>query len=163
MKTITDDPEDFFDSGGWSFLDANSDDEVDDGEQLDEEDDVYNPDESEFEENEDSESDYSEESISEDESSDGNSHMANFIMKYKLFSISLEHSLSSSEEEGKDWSELEEEAAKADRNHGEFVDDYTAKKRKVLSKSSHKEDNKGSSLKRRMEESKQNFNKKRKH
>lgn len=42
MKTITDDPVGFFDNGGWSFLDAESDaenDEVDDEEE--EEDDAY--------------------------------------------------------------------------------------------------------------------------
>ncbi|KAH9426311.1 FACT complex subunit SPT16 [Dermatophagoides pteronyssinus] len=117
MKTITDDPEDFFDNGGWSFLDANDSDEGEGDEELDEEDEVYDPSASEFDDNEESESEYSDESISEDDSSD-------------------ERSLSSSEESGKDWSELEEEAAKADRNLGEFVDDYTAKKRKVMSKGS---------------------------
>ncbi|KAF7496659.1 FACT complex subunit spt16 [Sarcoptes scabiei] len=147
MKTITDDPEDFFDNGGWSFLDANSGDESEDEDELDEEDDVYNPDESEFDDNDDSESDFSEESmVSENESSD-------------------ERSLSSSEESGKDWSELEEEAAKADRNHGEFVDDYTAKKRKVLSKRMDKENH--SSSKRSSDDSKHSkhgsLNKKRKH
>lgn len=42
MKTITDDPVGFFDSGGWSFLDPESDaenDEVEDEEE--EEDDAY--------------------------------------------------------------------------------------------------------------------------
>jgi len=42
MKTITDDPEGFFDSGGWSFLDGESDgenEEVEDEEE--EEDDAY--------------------------------------------------------------------------------------------------------------------------
>lgn len=42
MKTITDDPEGFFDSGGWTFLDPESDaenDEVEDEEE--EEDDAY--------------------------------------------------------------------------------------------------------------------------
>lgn len=42
MKTITDDPEGFFDSGGWTFLDPESDaenEEVDDDEE--EEDDAY--------------------------------------------------------------------------------------------------------------------------
>ncbi|KAI7688976.1 hypothetical protein SSS_08784 [Sarcoptes scabiei] len=145
MKTITDDPEDFFDNGGWSFLDANSGDESEDEDELDEEDDVYNPDESEFDDNDDSESDFSEESmVSENES---------------------KRSLSSSEESGKDWSELEEEAAKADRNHGEFVDDYTAKKRKVLSKRMDKENH--SSSKRSSDDSKHSkhgsLNKKRKH
>lgn len=42
MKTITDDPEEFFESGGWTFLDPESDDEgqaVDDEEE--DEDDAY--------------------------------------------------------------------------------------------------------------------------
>lgn len=42
MKTITDDPEGFFDSGGWTFLDPESDaenEEVEDEEE--EEDDAY--------------------------------------------------------------------------------------------------------------------------
>lgn len=44
-------------------------------------------------------------------------------------------SLGSSEESGKDWSELEEEAAEADKDHERgFVDDYTAKKRKMMDK-----------------------------
>jgi len=37
---------------------------------------------------------------------------------------------------------LEEEAARADRNHGDFVDDYTAKKRKVLGSRSEKDERK---------------------
>lgn len=53
--------------------------------------------------------------------------------------VLLDGSLASSEESGKDWSELEEEAARADRNHGDFVDDYTAKKIKVLGKRSEKD------------------------
>lgn len=42
MKTITDDPEGFFDSGGWTFLDPESDDE-DHAEEVEEEeeDDAY--------------------------------------------------------------------------------------------------------------------------
>lgn len=44
-------------------------------------------------------------------------------------------SLGSSEESGKDWSELEEEAAEADKDHERgIVDDYTAKKRKLMDK-----------------------------
>ena len=45
MKTITDDPEGFFETGGWSFLEAESDaedKEVDD-EISDEEDDAFEP------------------------------------------------------------------------------------------------------------------------
>ena len=39
MKTITDDPVGFFDSGGWSFLDPESDAENDEVEDEEEEDD----------------------------------------------------------------------------------------------------------------------------
>lgn len=55
MKTITDDPDGFFESGGWTFLDPESDEEQagnDDSE--DEEDQVYNPTDAESEEDEDS-------------------------------------------------------------------------------------------------------------
>lgn len=42
MKTITDDPEGFFDSGGWTFLDPESDDENEDvDDEEEEEDDAY--------------------------------------------------------------------------------------------------------------------------
>lgn len=42
MKTITDDPEGFFDSGGWTFLDPESDDEENVEEvEEEEEDDAY--------------------------------------------------------------------------------------------------------------------------
>jgi len=42
MKTITDDPEGFFDSGGWTFLDPESDDEGNAEEvEEEEEDDAY--------------------------------------------------------------------------------------------------------------------------
>lgn len=41
MKTITDDPEGFFESGGWTFLDPESDDEVGEDEDEEDEDEVY--------------------------------------------------------------------------------------------------------------------------
>ncbi|CAH1779538.1 unnamed protein product [Owenia fusiformis] len=96
MKTIVDDPEGFFDSGGWSFLDPESDAEVDE----ESEEDSYAP--SDLSEDEDAssedsydseESNWSDEEDSEDGSED----------------------LGSSEESGKDWDELEEEARKADK------------------------------------------------
>lgn len=62
MKTITDDPEGFFESGGWSFLDPDSDGENADDDDDDEEDDQYNPSES----NSEGESDSEEEEDSED-------------------------------------------------------------------------------------------------
>ncbi|XP_054165372.1 FACT complex subunit spt16-like [Oppia nitens] len=110
MKTIVDDPEGFFDSGGWTFLDPDSEAEnADDSDS--EQDDQYKPSGSE-ESVEESDSEFSENSdVSEEESES-------------------EQSLGTSEESGKDWSELEEEAAAADKNHNDFVDDYTQRKNK---------------------------------
>ncbi|XP_035220236.1 FACT complex subunit SPT16-like [Stegodyphus dumicola] len=93
MKTITDDPEGFFESGGWSFLDPDSEGEEGEDDEDSDEDDQYQPSGSEDEEEESSEEDYSGSEFSEDEDSS-------------------EGDLGSSEESGKDWSELEEEAAK---------------------------------------------------
>ncbi|CAK9797670.1 FACT complex subunit spt16 [Anthophora quadrimaculata] len=112
MKTITDDPEGFFDSGGWSFLDPESDaenEEVEDEEE--EEDDAYEPSDMDSEEESDDDSEYSE--ASED-------------------SASEEEELGSSEESGKDWSDLEREAAEEDKERGEdrFHDDYNSTKKK---------------------------------
>lgn len=59
MKTITDDAEGFFDQGGWSFLDPESDAEAD-MEDEEEEDDQYAP--TEEEGDDDSESEFSGES-----------------------------------------------------------------------------------------------------
>ena len=48
MKTITDDPVGFFENGGWTFLDPQSDgEEAGDDETEDEEDEVYEPTDSE--------------------------------------------------------------------------------------------------------------------
>ncbi|XP_070525326.1 FACT complex subunit spt16-like [Cardiocondyla obscurior] len=107
MKTITDDPEGFFDSGGWTFLDPESDtenEEVDDEEE--EEDDAYEPSDFETEEESDDDSEYSETSDSEEE-------------------------LGISEESGKDWSDLEREAAEEDKERGDerYRDDYSSSKK----------------------------------
>jgi len=68
MKTITDDPEGFFESGGWSFLEPD-DDENQEQEESDEDDDQYQPDSAESEdEAEDSDSEFSEGSASDEES-----------------------------------------------------------------------------------------------
>ncbi|XP_068097539.1 FACT complex subunit SPT16 [Hyperolius riggenbachi] len=97
MKTIVDDPEGFFEQGGWSFLEPEgegSDGEAD-GSESEIEDETFNPsDDEEEEEEEDSDEDYS------DETED---------------SVYSEDSLGTDEESGKDWDELEEEARKADR------------------------------------------------
>jgi len=100
MKTIIDDPEGFFEGGGWSFLDPNSDDEEAEGE-----DDLEDSEDEEFKMSEGSESgdeessddDYSSAVDSEDEE-DG------------------EGELDSDESEGKDWSDLEREAEEDDED-----------------------------------------------
>ncbi|XP_055626889.1 FACT complex subunit spt16 isoform X2 [Toxorhynchites rutilus septentrionalis] len=119
MKTITDDPEGFFDNGGWTFLDPESDGEGEaNSETEDEEDDAYEPTDDDDEEESDSE-DYSE--ASEDDSAS-------------------EEDLGSDEESGKDWSDLEREAAEEDRNRDkdDFVDDRQAPSKKRSHHSSSK-------------------------
>lgn len=113
MKTIVDDPEGFFDNTGWSFLDPNSDAEAEDDDDDEEEDEQYAPTDSEGSEGTESEDD-SEYSDSFDEEEDD--------------SIS-EQDLGTSEESGKDWSELEEEAREADKNHRDYEDDSIRKKK----------------------------------
>jgi FACT complex subunit spt16, putative len=70
MRTITDDPEGFFDQGGWSFLDADSDQDQSDAEDEEDDDDQYNPTESEYDEDE-SESDVTESDLTDSESFSG--------------------------------------------------------------------------------------------
>lgn len=125
MKTITDDPEGFFEQGGWSFLDPESGSEGEDEEAESEEDEVYEPTdlESDFESDDDSE--YSE--ASEDESgddSDGIYKIKFYFIRILFlnicsfcFSFFIILELGSDEESGKDWSDLEREAAEEDRNH----------------------------------------------
>ncbi|VVC28157.1 Hypothetical protein CINCED_3A014976 [Cinara cedri] len=123
MKTITDDPEGFFENGGWSFLDPESDDEEGAADEEEEEDEPYEPTDVEsFEETDDDGSEYSE--ASEDSDSE-------------------EEELGSSDESGKDWSDLEREAAEEDRDRNEFQDEYSKKKigsssNRFNSSSSHK-------------------------
>uniref|UniRef100_F1KS40 FACT complex subunit n=2 Tax=Ascaris suum TaxID=6253 RepID=F1KS40_ASCSU len=93
MKTILDDPEDFFQNGGWNFLAADSDNE--DEEEDEESEEAWTPSEEESEgEDEDEDEEESDEVTSESES---------------------EVSMDSDESEGKDWSDLEAEAQRADR------------------------------------------------
>uniref|UniRef100_A0A6M2DW00 FACT complex subunit n=1 Tax=Xenopsylla cheopis TaxID=163159 RepID=A0A6M2DW00_XENCH len=111
MKTITDDPEGFFESGGWTFLDPESDDENGAvAEEESEEDDAYEPTDIDSDEESDDDSEYSE--ASEDESDES-------------------EDLGSDEESGKDWSDLEREAAEDDKERGQYAqDDYTKKSTK---------------------------------
>ncbi|XP_048039478.1 FACT complex subunit SPT16 isoform X2 [Megalobrama amblycephala] len=111
MKTIVDDPEGFFEQGGWSFLDPESEGSgAEEDSESEMEDETFNPSaDEEEEEEEDSDEDYS----SETEDSDYSA------------------SLGSEEESGKDWDELEEEARKADReSHYEDAEETTNRKRK---------------------------------
>lgn len=108
MKTITDDPDGFFQNGGWTFLDPESDEEEGAAEdEEEEEDDAYEPTDAETEEESEEDSEYSE--ASEDSDSD-------------------EEELGSSEESGKDWSDLEREAAEEDKEVKDFRDEYADKK-----------------------------------
>ena len=95
MKTIVDDPEAFFEDGGWNFLDGNDEDEEGE-EEEDSEDEEFavseGSDDGSAEDGSDSDDDYSSDEISESE--DGE--------------------LDSDESEGKDWSDLEREAAEDD-------------------------------------------------
>ncbi|KMY96971.1 FACT complex subunit spt16 isoform X2 [Drosophila simulans] len=102
MKTITDDPEGFFDQGGWTFLDPESGSEGENETAESEEDEAYNPTDAESDEESDEDSEYSEASEDSEES---------------------DEDLGSDEESGKDWSDLEREAAEEDRNHDYAADD----------------------------------------
>jgi len=98
MKTINDNPEDFFENGGWSFLEPNSEDEYSEEDETDEDDQEFKPaSDSEY----GSDDDYDEEYDSGDAESEGGSD--------------YEEELDSDQSSGKDWSDLEEEAKKDDR------------------------------------------------
>merc|ERR1711962_1447235 len=91
MKTINDNPEDFFENGGWSFLEPTSEDEADDAEFKPDSDSDYDG----------SDDEYDEEYDSGDAESEGGSD--------------YEEELDSDESSGKDWSDLEAEAKREDR------------------------------------------------
>lgn len=112
MKTITDDPEAFFETGGWTFLDPESGSEAERGsDEEDSEEDEYAPTDVDSEEDDESESEYSENDSSDlSEDSDSGSE---------------DGGGGSEEESGKDWSDLEREAAEADRENADFQDDYS--------------------------------------
>lgn len=122
MKTITDDPEGFFESGGWTFLDPESDGENNAGSEESEQDDAYEPTDLESEDETDDDSEFSE--ASEDDSDDS-------------------EELGSEEESGKDWSDLEREAAEEDNNFNK--PDYVGKDKKSSDRDRHREKNHKSS------------------
>ncbi|KRT79094.1 Peptidase [Oryctes borbonicus] len=114
MKTITDDPEGFFESGGWTFLDPESDEEeARPSDDTEDEDEVYEPSDVESE---------SEESEEDSEYSEGDTESDS----------ATEESLGSDEDSGKDWSDLEREAAEEDRERSRYteqIEEGGAKKR----------------------------------
>lgn len=110
MKTITDDPEAFFETGGWTFLDPESGSERG-GSDEESEEDEYAPTDVDDEEDDESDSEYSE-ADSSDMSEDSDSG-------------SEDGAGGSSDESGKDWSDLEREAAEADRENVNFEDEYS--------------------------------------
>lgn len=82
MKTITDDPEGFFEQGGWTFLDPESGSEDEKESAESEEDEAYNPTDAETDEESEEDSEYSEASEDESDDSDGK-------QQYKRESITL--------------------------------------------------------------------------
>lgn len=100
MKTIVDDPEGFFDSGGWNFLDPESDGESEDDDDSDE-DETFNM--------SDGDEDGSDESDSDEDFSDDSD----------ISEEDYSEELDSDESSGKDWSDLEAEAAEDDRDRSD--------------------------------------------
>lgn len=98
MKSIQEDPHQFFLDGGWSFLATGSDDEASD--ESEEEVSEYEASEEEPEDESDYSDDDSEDASMSDEGSEDYSGE------------------DSEEEEGEDWDDLEKKAAKADRKGG---------------------------------------------
>jgi nucleosome binding factor SPN SPT16 subunit len=117
MKTIVDDPEGFFDNGGWTFLDPESDAEGEDEDDEDDEDDAYVP----------------SDEVSEEESSEEGSEDDSNWSEVEEEDSASEDELGSSEEEGKDWDQLEEEAKRADAE-----DEFEGEDQHKSSKSKHK-------------------------
>jgi len=88
MKTITDDPEGFFEQGGWTFLDPESGSEADNESAESEEDEAYNPTDAETdEESDEDDSEYSEASEDESEDSDGRQYI--IIIKFNFLTDCL--------------------------------------------------------------------------
>jgi nucleosome binding factor SPN SPT16 subunit len=109
MKTVQADPHEFFNGGGWSFLDTGSDAE-----------------DEEVEEEEESAFEMSESEFGSDESSEANSEFdENASAEASAEEVSEEESA------GEDWDELEKKAKKKDRESGlDDEDDRKGRKRK---------------------------------
>lgn len=115
MKTIVDDPEGFFESGGWNFLDPDSGSEDEDGDSEDEDEDFDVEEDDEGSDFSESDDDYSEDSNISDEEN-------------------YSDELGSDESSGKDWSDLEAEAAEDDRNRSDDEDDRSRGRKSGSSK-----------------------------
>lgn len=118
LKTITDDPQQFIDEGGWEFLNLEVSDS--DSEKSQESDHGYEP------------SDVQSDSESEDDESDSASLVESEEDEEE------ESEEGSEEEEGKTWDELEKEATNADRERGAESDsdeERNRRKSKALGKS----------------------------
>ncbi|KAI3413953.1 hypothetical protein GPALN_011424 [Globodera pallida] len=117
MKTINEDPETFFEEGGWNFLLADSDDEHADGDGGESSESSFHASEDDDDESSEASSDDGEGEEEEEDTEEESESAA---------------SLDSEEEEGKDWSDLEEEAAKADRVKAreQYDEDERNRKRK---------------------------------
>ncbi|XP_065915341.1 FACT complex subunit SPT16-like [Dysidea avara] len=113
MKTIMDDPTGFFETGGWGFLEPDSDEErgSNDGD-SDADSDEYNP----------SSDDDVDGNVSEENSDDDYSSLSEHSEESSNYDDEEEEG-DSEEESGKDWSELEEEARQADRDQGAYDDE----------------------------------------
>lgn len=107
MKTLTADTHQFFVDGGWSFLQADSD---DDGGDDEDEESAFEMDEDEFDEA----------SESSEEGSDFGSNASDDDDDAEL----------DSEDEGEDWDELEKKAKKRDREDAAMADEGDSKKRR---------------------------------
>ncbi|KAL7157588.1 hypothetical protein ABFS83_02G087200 [Erythranthe nasuta] len=112
LKTITDDPKQFIDDGGWEFLNLEASDS--DSDHSQESDQGYEPSDAQSEsvsedDDEDSESLVESDDDEEDESMDG-----------------------SEEDEGKTWEELEREASNADKEKGNESDSEEERKRRKM-------------------------------
>lgn len=106
MKTVVQDPYEFFKEGGWSFLSTESDDE------------------DEEEESEESAFEVSEEDLASDESSEDDSEFDDDA------SAEASDEEVSDDEEGEDWDEMEEKARKKDRESGLEEEDSRKSKSK---------------------------------
>ncbi|KAG8369038.1 hypothetical protein BUALT_Bualt15G0108800 [Buddleja alternifolia] len=112
LKTITDDPEQFIEDGGWEFLNLEASDSDSDNSQ--ESDQGYEP------------SDVQSESASEEEDDDSESLVESEDDEED------EDEEEDEEDEGKTWEELEREASNADREKGNESDSEEDRKRRKM-------------------------------